>query len=90
MIDHYYRKPQTIDRIRGSWLGEPIERYVTWLHEEGYAERNVYRRVPVLMHFATFARSRGANTWRDLPIHVTARRLAWRGDQIVPWDIRVK
>lgn len=70
MIDHYYRKPQTIDRIRASWLGEPIERYINWLHEEGYAARNVYRRVPVLMHFAAFAQTRGAKIWQDLPIHV--------------------
>ena len=28
MLEDYYLKPDTIDRIRASWLGEPIERYV--------------------------------------------------------------
>jgi hypothetical protein len=50
MIDHYFLKTETLDRLRASWLGEPIQRYVTWLHEQGYAARNVLHRVPVLMH----------------------------------------
>ena len=42
MIERYFIKYQTQDRIRASWLGEPIQRYVTWLHEQQYAARNVY------------------------------------------------
>ena len=48
MLEHYFLKPDTVDRIRQSWIGEPIERYVTWLHEHHYSARNVYRRVPLL------------------------------------------
>ena len=67
MLERYFIKPETLDRIRGSWLGEPIESYVTWLTEQGYAARNVYRRVPMLLHFAEFTRDHGANTWEELP-----------------------
>ena len=67
MLEQYFIKPETLDRIRGSWLGEPIENYVTWLTEQGYAARNVHRRVPVLMHFAEFTRNQGATTWEELP-----------------------
>jgi integrase/recombinase XerD len=67
MIEHYFIKYQTHDRIRASWLGEPIERYVTWLHEQQYATRSIHRRVPILMHFAVYAQSRGAKVWSDLP-----------------------
>lgn len=70
MIERYFLKPQTQDRIRASWLSEPIERYVTWLHEQQYAARNVHRRVPILMHFAAYAQSRGAKIWTDLPDQV--------------------
>ena len=52
MIDHYFLKTKTLDRIRASWLGKPIEQYVAWLTERGYVPRNVYRRVPLLMQFA--------------------------------------
>lgn len=70
MLEHYYSKPQTIDRIRANWLGEPIERYVTWLHDQGYTARNVFRRVPLLLRFGAYAQDRGAKTWADLPPHV--------------------
>ena len=70
MIEHYFLKPETCDRIRASWLGEPIQRYVTWLHEHGYSARNVFRRVPTLMHFARYTQDLGAKAWADLPDHV--------------------
>jgi integrase/recombinase XerD len=67
MLEHYFVKPDTIDRIRASWLGEPIERYVTWLHARGYSARNVFRRVPLLCQFGEFARAQGATQWAELP-----------------------
>lgn len=66
MLEGYYLKPDTIDRIRASWIGEPIERYVQWLTEQGYAARNVYRRVPILRHFGEFAQQHGAESYEDL------------------------
>ena len=62
MLERYFIKPQTVDRIRSSWLGDAIEGYVVWLAENGYAARNVHHRVPMLMHFAQFARDRGTCT----------------------------
>ena len=70
MLEKYYVKPQTIDRIRTHWLAEPVERYVTWLDDRGYGARNVFRRVPLLLHFGTYAQSKGAKTWADLPQHI--------------------
>ena len=60
MLERYFVKYQTVDRIRACWLGTAIERYVEWLEQEGYAQRNVLRRVPLLCHFAQFAEERGA------------------------------
>lgn len=77
MLEKYYIKPQTIDRIRASWLAEPIERYVTWLHDRGYAARNVFRRVPLLIHFGVHAQSKGAKTWSDLPQHMSGFVESW-------------
>jgi integrase/recombinase XerD len=70
MLEKYFVKPQTIDRIRAHWLGEPIERYITWLNERGYGHRTVFRRVPLLLRFGTYAESKGATQWADLPKHV--------------------
>jgi integrase/recombinase XerD len=70
MLERYFIRPDTIDRIRASWIGEAIERYVVWLTERGYASRNVFRRVPILRQFGEFARTRGATAGEQLPAHV--------------------
>src|SRR5712691_1321271 len=70
MLERYFVRPDTIDRIRASWVAEPIERYVEWLTDRGYASRNIFHRVPILRHFGEFARARGATAWDQLPGHV--------------------
>ena len=72
MLERYYIRPDTIDRIRASWIAGAIERYVGWLTEHRYASRNVFRRVPILRDFGDFARARGATAWEQLPVHVDA------------------
>ncbi len=82
MMERYFVKPQTVDRIRALWLGPEIERYVVWLSEQGYSDRTVLRRVPLLVQFAEFAQSGGAIAVEDLPAHVeafvTKRLRRWR------------
>jgi len=72
MLEDYYVKPQTVDQVRGSWIGPEIEAYTDWLAERGYKGRTVLHRVPVLTAFGEFARSRGAAEVKDLPAHVDA------------------
>jgi integrase len=72
MLEEYFVKPDTVDRIRASWMGPQIERYVAWLAGEGYRPRTVLHRVPMLLGFAEFAWGRGARTVADLPAHVEA------------------
>ena len=93
MLEQYFVKPQTLDRIRHSWLGKPIESYVIWLTERGYAARIIHRHVPTLMHFAEFARARGASTFDELPAlvdgfvehRVRMHRRRVRTKQAQPW-----
>jgi site-specific recombinase XerD len=80
MLEHYFIRPTTVDRIRNAWLGEPIERYVTWLHENNYAARNIYFRVPLLVQFGVFAQTHGAKSWEHLPDHVDGFVANWVGD----------
>jgi integrase/recombinase XerD len=85
MLEQYFLKPQTIDRIRANWLAEPIERYVTLLHDRDYAARNVFRRVPLLLRFGAYAQSRGAKVWSDLPLHVQGFVDDWMRGRIPNW-----
>lgn len=77
MLERYFVKPVTVDRIRASWIGGPIERYVGWLSEKGYASRNVFRRVPILVQFGAFAAAGGARRLDELPGHVDAFVAKW-------------
>jgi integrase/recombinase XerD len=70
MLEHYFVRPATVDRIRAAWLGEPVEQYVGWLRENGYAPRNVAVRVPLLVKFGEFAQAHGATSFEQLPAYV--------------------
>lgn len=72
MLEAYFVKPETVERIRASWIGAEVERYVGWLAEQGYGTRCVWRRVPLAVAFGEFARRRGAKVVTDLPAHVDA------------------
>lgn len=72
MLDAYFVKPQTIDRIHACWTGSQIEHYISWLADHGYSTRTVQRRVPLLVEFGEFARLQGARTVQELPGHVDA------------------
>ena len=62
MLECYFIKPGTVDRVRCSWIAPQIERYVDWLAEHGYAARCVHSRVPLLVAFGEFAWARGARS----------------------------
>src|SRR2546428_1713288 len=72
MLETYFVKPETVERIRASWIGSQVERYVGWLADQGYGARTVWRRVPRVVAFGEFARERGAQVVADLPAHVDA------------------
>ena len=72
MLESYYVRPQAVGRIRASWIGSEIERYVIWLAEQRYSCASVRCRVPVLVAFGEFARAGGARSVGDLPAHVEA------------------
>jgi len=70
MLEQYFVRPKTIDRIHSCWIGKAIERYVAWLEEQGYAARNVFSRVPILVWFGEFTHRRGVSDWSELPEHI--------------------
>jgi integrase/recombinase XerD len=72
MLEHYFVKPSTIDRLRGSWIASEVETYVAWLAKQDYSTKSIWRRVPLVFAFGEFARAQGADAVRDLPGHVEA------------------
>lgn len=84
MLEQYFIKPATIDRIRGSWIAAGIEAYLAWLVQQGYSTKTIWRRVPIAFAFGEFARARGAKAVGDLPAHVEA----FVADRIATHDAR--
>lgn len=87
MLERYFVKPSTLDRVRGSWIAPAIEQYVASIVELGYSARFVQSRVPLLVTFGDFSRDRGATSLTDLPAligpfvsHRVAERAAYRAD----------
>lgn len=77
MLENYYVRPVTVDRIRDSWIAPAIEQYVDWLEQERYTPRSVLHRVPVLLRFGEFAKAQGAGELAHLPAHVEPFIEAW-------------
>jgi site-specific recombinase XerD len=82
MLERYYLRPETVDRVRSSWVGKALEQYVEWLTKRQYASRSVLRRIPILVRFGEFARSRGATQWSQLPEHVEPFVERWVGEHV--------
>ena len=72
MLERYFIRPDTVDRIRSSWLGDEIQAYVAWLAEQSYSTRCVIGRVPLIMRFGEFTRKRGATHVEELQGHLDA------------------
>lgn len=77
MLEQYYVRPVTVDRIRTSWIAPAIEQYVGWLTEHQYTHSSVSRRIPLLMAFGEFAKTHGATEVAHLPDHVEPFVQAW-------------
>lgn len=84
MLEQYFVKPATIDRIRGSWIATEIEAYLAWLVEHGYSTKSIWRRVPIVFAFGEFARQRGARAVGKLPAHVEA----FVAERVAAHDVR--
>jgi integrase/recombinase XerD len=82
MLERYFLKPKTVDRIRQSWLSESIELYATWLENKGYSGTTIRRRVPILVRFASYAREHGATSTADLPNFVMDFAQQWARESV--------
>lgn len=71
MLEDYFVRPQTVERICSSWIGSAIEQYLARLEEQGYATRRLAQRVPILVRFGEFAQTKGAQSTRSSPFTST-------------------
>jgi integrase/recombinase XerD len=77
MLEKFYTRPATVDRIRQSWIASAVEQYVSWMAERCYTHRSVSRRIPIVVSFGEFAKAHGAVEVKDLPEHVEPFVRSW-------------
>jgi site-specific recombinase XerD len=82
MLEQYYSHPDTIERIRASWIGKGVEDYVRWLTEHRYSARTVLRRVPIMMRFGRFAEAQGVTSLNALPSLVEPFVSQWLRERV--------
>jgi integrase/recombinase XerD len=70
MLEDYYVKPSTIDGVRARWLAPQMESYLEWLQAHGYSRLVVYRRLPLLFHFAEFAQKKGPRDVASCKVYI--------------------
>lgn len=71
MLENYFSKPTTLDRIRQSWIAPEIEKYLAWMEDKGHAAQTIHRRIPLLVQFGDYAKERGATKIEDLKDHIS-------------------
>ncbi len=80
MLDRFFVRAATVDRVRSCWVGALIERYVEDLDARGYAGASIRNRTQVLVAFASFAWERGAREVGELEAHLEAFARQWVSD----------
>jgi site-specific recombinase XerD len=77
MSERCFVRPETLVRIRSSWIGPLIEQYAAWLEERGYRVGTLAARVSLLVQFGTFAQTHGALRHEALPAYVESFLEFW-------------
>lgn len=77
MLERCFVRPETLVRIRSSWIGPLIEQYAAWLEERGYRVGTLAARVSLLVQFGTFAQTHGALRHEALPAYVESFLEFW-------------
>jgi site-specific recombinase XerD len=72
MLEHYFDRPATVDRLRALWLGPAIDRYAEWIAGRQATKSTVLRHVQVIVDFNRFITACGVRNWAELPGHVDA------------------
>jgi site-specific recombinase XerD len=67
MLEHYFTRPESVDRLRALWLGPAIDRYSEWLVSRQSAKSTALQSLHALVDLDRFAQSRGIQRWDELP-----------------------
>lgn len=78
MLERYYSRPATVDRLRSLWLGPAISRYAEWLSDRQVSRDAARFKLQTLALFDRFLTVRGVHSLEDLPAQIDPFMEEWR------------
>ncbi len=78
MLQHYFSRPSTIDRIRSLWLGVPISRYAEWLSGRQQSRASALYKIQTVILFDRFVTDRHVRALEDLPAQIEPFIEEWK------------
>lgn len=77
MLEHYYVRPGTVDRLRALWLGPAIDRYAEWLSDRQISRASALFKLQTAVQFDRFVTARHLRGFGELPAHIDAFIEEW-------------
>jgi hypothetical protein len=78
MLQHYFSRPSTIDRIQSLWLGAPISRYAEWLSARQQSRASALYKIQTVILFDRFVTDRHIVALEDLPPQIEPFIEEWK------------
>ncbi|HMH28274.1 MAG TPA: tyrosine-type recombinase/integrase [Steroidobacteraceae bacterium] len=78
MLEHYFTRPSTVDRLRSLWLGPALSRYAEWLSDRQISCASALFKIQTLVLFDRFLTDRHVRTLEELPTQIEPFVKKWR------------
>lgn len=78
MLEHYFSRTSTVDRLRSLWLGPAISRYAEWLSDRQVSRAAALFKLQTLVLFDRFVTGRHVHVLEDLPAQIEPFIKEWR------------
>jgi integrase/recombinase XerD len=72
MLEHYFVRPESVDRLRALLLGPSLDRYAEWLVSRQATKSTALRHLQALVQFSRFVERRGVRSYSELADHLNA------------------
>jgi integrase/recombinase XerD len=67
MLESYFVRPTSVDKIQALWLGELISQYANWLTDRQVAKPTALFKIRVLVQFDKYLAERGIRSLEQIP-----------------------
>ena len=78
MLEHYFTRTSTVDRLRSLWLGPSLSRYAEWLSDRQISRASALFKIQTLVIFDRFVTDRRIHALDDLPAQIEPFIEEWR------------